>query len=612
MKQINTKLSPDRLRDMLLIFSLSLLAFLLGLHDKEFIKINSRFALFTSEMRQYGIYLFPTLYGKPYLDYLSPFIYLSYLSSGGGRWVNMLTITAPSALAASASLLMTYLIGLQLNRKTALYGVLACLMTYGFVQAARAPSLDMFVLFFTTTAFYLVYSADRTGKWRRLFLLPPVLIASFTIRGPLGIVIPAAVIFSYYLVNRRYLMSIITGGAAALTGVVCLGTTLYLYSYYGGHELLQQLLNNQIFHRMYSSRPFWFFLSKGIRSFALAFPTALLVIIFYWKKLWRKPQPGEPSHLQLMRALTAWLLIVLIGMSIPGNKHLRYILPIIPAAALLSATIFTNPDTIKLFAVIKKIFVKSGQVMPLLAAIALSVGIIIIKIMGIDIPQHNFIIALLLFSTIAVSLTVMQRYTSFTPGNIFYIEIIVIVILIIHITVIGPAEEYKEGASKFVQSVEQLRQGHEVYFFNLGPDGDELKYLVNLAPRKRFIPKFIFPQHEYRAQTATKSTISPMRTAHPRNSSRKRHIMNWLSSLLPEQQQAGFPPLTPKYIIYHDYKKMLTLPCGTIFITRDKYYDRSFPVALKPLFEVVARGKLGHRHCVAFRLRPVHIHPFRI
>lgn len=581
---------------------MGMIFFLAGLYSQEFIRINCRYAIFAMETKAYGIHLFPTLYGKPYLDYLSPFIFLTYLASFGGKYINMMTITLPSAVTASLTLVMIYKIGCQISRKFGLYAVLICLMTYTFVTNARGPSMDMFVTFFTSTSFFLVYTAERKRTWQLLLFVPLCFVASFSIRGPLGIVVPAAVVLSYYCVNRQWKMMAISAAVSAFIAILCMMSVLCLCSYSGGRELPELFLQNQIFSRISNGKPIWFFFVRGLNAYAIAFPLALFVIAFYAKKLIAKPLDQDSDELHLMRSLTAWLLIVLIGLSIPGNKHMRYILPIIPAAALLSTWVLINFDRIIIFDKIKKCLFLLCRLAPFALLLSVISGVIVIGVAGLKIPKFPFYISMVFFTVLCVAVWAIPKYIKAEYHDLGYVCIMVGVMMILHIMVIGPIEEYMEGSRKFIADVENIRKDKPVFFFNLGPDGDELKYLVNLPPERMFIPEFIFPQSEYIPKEKYESA-APINDQPNKLKGLKGKIIDKLLDILPYEKTKTFPPLHPAYICYPNYDNLFCSPRGSVFITSKRKFKRDIPDTLKVKIEIVAEGNLGHRPCIAFRMK---------
>ena len=581
-----------------LIFISGLTVFLGGLHAQEFIRINCRFALFVMEMKKYGLDIFPTLYNKPYTDYPSTLIYLMYLTSLGGKYVNMLTITLPTALAAVLTLIMTYLLGARVSKKLGIYSVLFCLLSYEFVSIARAPSLDMFVALATVVSFYLIYTADQDKGWKRLLLVPLCFVASFAIRGPIGIVIPAAVVFSYYLVNRKWTMTAIIAIVSAALIFLCMGTLLYLCIYSGGQELIEAFLQDQIFSRMSSGKPPWYFFTNAVGSYAVTYPLALLVIAFYAKKLIKKPSLADSKELHFMRILAAWMFIVLVGMSIPGTKHLRYIVPVIPAAALIASWIFLNFDNIKIFDMIKKLILQVCKFVPFAALAFIVIGTIVIKIIGLDI-ELPFFIPLFLFAMLSVVAWLMAKRFGKRQNDIVLVSILVATVTILRLMTIEPIEQYRESARKFVSDVEQIRQDNKIYFFDLGPDGYELKYQVNIGADKMFVSEFISPssENEQKVEPQAISQSMPVKLEDPH-----RKYIDKLLEIFPPKKGVDFPVINPRYVSYH-YEKMLSFPPGTIFIAQVKSFKRNLPDEFKSKFEIVVNGAMGHKDCIAFRLK---------
>jgi 4-amino-4-deoxy-L-arabinose transferase-like glycosyltransferase len=585
-----------------LIFISGLVIFLAGLHVQEFIRINCRFAIFVMEMKKYGVHVFPTLYDKAYTDYPSTLIYLMYLASLGGRVVNMLTITIPTALAAVLTLIMTYLLGARISKWLGAYSVLLCLLSYEFVSIARAPSLDMFVALATVTSFYLIYTADQDKGWKRLLLVPLCLIGSFAIRGPIGIVIPAAVVFSYYVINRKWTMSAVTAVISGVLIFLCMGTLLYLCVYSGGKELLELFLQDQIFSRMGSCKPPWYFFTNAVGSYAVTYPLALLVIAFYVKKLIKKPSKDDSKELHLLRSLVAWMFIVLIGMSIPGTKHLRYIVPIIPAMALVASWIFLNFDNLEWFKKLKKLVFLLCKIAPFGALAFIIVGTIVIKIIGLDI-KLPFFIPVMLFAVLSAAVWALAKDIKPEQRDFALLGIMVAVLTLLRLMTIEPIEQYLEGSRKFVAEVEKVRQDNKVYFFNFGPDGDELKYQVNLGPDKMFVSEYIMAHGKY-VQKAKPFARPAVKATPLKYTESQRKILDFLLKIFPPKKGVKFPKINPRFVLYQDYDKLLCLPEGTIFITREKRFKRNIPDELKPKFEIVVKGKMGHKECVAFRLKP--------
>ena len=182
-------------KDVLLVFLLGLTLFCTVDFTREFVQYKCRFGLFAREMMRYGVSSYPTVYGKPYPDYTAVQTILIWLVSRVFGKVTFFTSVFPTAMAAALTLCIIYLIGATHSRRLGVCAVLFELGTFIFFATARTPSLDHFVTTVTALCFYIVYSSDIYDARKRLPLLPLVLAAGFAFRGPIGLIVPASVVW---------------------------------------------------------------------------------------------------------------------------------------------------------------------------------------------------------------------------------------------------------------------------------------------------------------------------------------------------------------------------------------------------------------------------------
>lgn len=533
-----------------IIIPLGLVIFLAGLNASEFLKIDCRFGLFVPEINKYGIGVFPTLYGIPYTDYPVPHTLLMYITSLGGNYVNMFTVTLPSALAGVFALLITYMIGARISRWLGGYAVLLTLSAYEFLSLGRAPAPDMFIVAATVFSFYLVYTADEDKAWKRLLFVPLCLIAGFAIRGPIGLVIPTAVVMSYYTIARKWKTAIAAGIISAFLLAACAGIMYWLCYIQGGRELADTFIRNQVYDRMESHKPLWFYFTNAMGSYALAYPLAFIVFGFYFKKLFKKPDASDKT-LNLLRFLAGWMFIVLLGMSVPGTKHMRYIAPVIPAAGLTASWIFINFDKIKFFEILRKIILTICRIAPFIIILGLIGGAIVIKALELDfkLPLFIPILMMLVFGAAMFALTsgIDGKQRDFT-----IVAIAIATLAVVKVMTIDPIENYIDSSKKMTVAVEAMKGNRPLYFFMQGPDEDELKYMINVPPKKHFIPSFI-----------------------ARNETSKR--------------------FTCPNIVQITMQEIDKVPQNALIIVRESRFKKYVPDDLKERFEVIMSGTIGHR-----------------
>ncbi|WP_185047224.1 ArnT family glycosyltransferase [Pseudomonas frederiksbergensis] len=334
-RRVNT-VSPGIRRQSLGVGLLALLLFIAGVYQQAAIGFDSRFVLFAQEMLRHGPSVFPTTYGQPYADYSAlSTVFIWLLSLPFGR-VNSLSAWLPSAIAAAVIVTLMYRLLAAYSRRWALLSIALMLLTSTFVTETRAVSQDLMLAAVAFSVFYLGYATDHFAMPRRLPLIFALLLLGFGIRGPIGLVIPTAMLCSYYVLNRQWSRLFGFVLLAAMLLAVCVGVLLWLAETSGGPTFMQNVVRMQFMGRMDGSEgvsgSLYYFI-RSLGNYALAYPLALLVLAAVWLT---NPRQAGPA-LRLLQYCTAAGLIVMIGLSIPQAKKARYLLPMLPMAAIIAA-----------------------------------------------------------------------------------------------------------------------------------------------------------------------------------------------------------------------------------------------------------------------------------
>lgn len=323
------------------IFFASLILFTYGLSTQEIISFDSRFYLFAQEMWRHGASWFPTTYQQPYADYTAASTLLIYSFTKLFGTLNKCIAILPSALAASLTLVITYLIGALQSKRWGLFAAFFLIMTIGYLKSARAITLDFYPTLFTATCFYLLCSADYYQQPKRTYWIYPLILLGFIFRGPIGLVVPTGVVCAYLVFTKQwqklFMTAAIAGGILLLSSVL-----LVLLAYHvGGVAFMQDVLHMQVFGRMESSYlPLYFYFTDGLLAYTFSFPFACLVVLGVLRYGIVKRMQTLPQ-INFLLTIISWALIILIGMSIPGDKKIRYILPATPAFALIASYPFS-------------------------------------------------------------------------------------------------------------------------------------------------------------------------------------------------------------------------------------------------------------------------------
>lgn len=329
--------SSTRVRQHSLVLGLlALLLFCAGVHEQTAIGFDTRFVLFAQEMLRHGPGFFPTTYGQPYADYWSTSTFFIWLLSLPFGQVNALTAWLPSALASALIVALMYRLVAPYSRTWALISIALMLLSNTFIVETRAVSLDQMVAAVTFSMFYLGFAADHFQAPRRRVLILALLVLGFAIRGPIGLVVPTGVLCSYYLLSGQWRRMLVFGGLAAVLLAVGIGLLLWLADVSGGPVFVQDVIRMQFMGRMDGSEgasDVLYYFTSSIGDYALAYPLALLVLA----AVVLAGRQSKGPALRLLILCTAAGLIVMIGLSIPMAKKARYLLPMLPMAAIIAA-----------------------------------------------------------------------------------------------------------------------------------------------------------------------------------------------------------------------------------------------------------------------------------
>ena len=482
-------------RDSLLIFFSGIVVFTAGL-NREFISSETRFALFAQEMLRNGPSFFPTIYGASYPDYPATSTFIIYLISLPFGKVTPFTATLPTAIVSALVLVITYQIGATQSRKWGWSAVLFALSTYLFFSESRSISLDQYNCLATALCFYLAYSATIYGREKRLWFIPLILVASFSFRGLVGLIIPAVVVCTYYVCRREFkkflLMGILT------LGLLCVCSAAMLVAAYlqGGETFVRRVVDAQAAGRIVEGPRFagsqsrvshFYYWYGGLSGCAISYPLAVLVIIAGSRYILRR----KDRNYEFIGYMVGWVLIVLIGMSVPSAKKIRYILPIVPALSLVAAYLLIDSSPKGILFMTRKTILAVCSFLPLLVSIA-AVGILSFgKYFGLAVDVNFLIVLALLIALSIIARTLSKRLKGYPNQDMVSAVVGVTAFIIVSIGVVQPINATLECTRPFVEKVKLLQeeQPGDIIFYQIGPDTEDIKFMVNYD--KPIMPIFI-------------------------------------------------------------------------------------------------------------------------
>lgn len=299
---------------------------------------EARYAEIAREMAVTGDWITPRLngfkyFGKPPLQLWATA--LAFTLSGVDEWAARFWTALTGLLGiAAAAFVATRLRGGAAGLCAA--AMLASSLLY--VAMGHIGTLDMGLTLFVSLAVFAFALAQRDGvdpRTRRVWMLAAWASAALAVlsKGPIGIVLPAATVGAYVLIQRDWgllrRLHLLPGGAIFLAisapwfVAVASANAEYL-RFFIVNEHLQRFLTKA--HARY--QPFWYFgpiLLFGLAPWTL---TAIASIAMAWNE-------GSAQRFRPLRFLLVWSAVVFVFFSVSRSKLPSYIVPVLPALAVI-------------------------------------------------------------------------------------------------------------------------------------------------------------------------------------------------------------------------------------------------------------------------------------
>lgn len=298
---------------------------------------EGRYATIAHEMATTGDWVIPRLNGLIYLE-KPPLQYwataTAFRTFGEHDWVARLW----PALTGFLGILFAALAGCRLfGRQAGIFAALALATSFFYFVIGHLNTLDMGLSFFLQLAlssFLIAHREDSPSSTSRNWMLLAWAAAAFAVlsKGLIALVIPGATLMLYLLFTRDFtsLRRLHTLPGILLFAVLAVPwhvlaqlRTPEFANFYFLHEHFQRFLTTT--HSRV--QPWWYYLPLLL---AAAMPWSLIAlhaVADSWK------QPGQTGR--VLRFLTIWCGFTLLFFSASGSKLPSYILPILPALALI-------------------------------------------------------------------------------------------------------------------------------------------------------------------------------------------------------------------------------------------------------------------------------------
>ena len=256
------------------------------------------------------------------------------------------------ALCGLLTIAAVWCIGREIDREEprgfGFWSVVVTASCLGLIVFSRAASFDVVVTMTTTwsLAFFLLHELP-TSRNKRILLAGFYVFVGLSLlaKGLVGIVIPFGVVGAYYLLRRAWpsrsvLLSLVWGVPLALAvSAIWYGPVIARH----GWSFIDEFFVQHHFARYVSNKyqhpqPIYFYPAIILM---LALPWTPYVILALAKARSWEWRGGDSVSIVRVFSL-AWLLLPIVFFSFSGSKLPGYVLPAIPAAALLATDRLTR------------------------------------------------------------------------------------------------------------------------------------------------------------------------------------------------------------------------------------------------------------------------------
>jgi 4-amino-4-deoxy-L-arabinose transferase-like glycosyltransferase len=432
------------------------------------------FAEGAREMLVDGHWAVPHVNGKLNNHKQALFFWLIALASMPVGVVTPWTARLPSVLAALGTVLLTIRIGRHYyGQRTAAMAAVILSTTYLFWDKARSAQIDATLCFFiwvALAAFAKWYTGELDGRWAGPLFWAATAFAVLA-KGPVGLLIVIGIVVVFLASDRRRLRRLrefapISGPMvfALIVGTWMIIATVGSHGEYSVWGALKEHVIDRSVHGMAHRQPPWYY-AKMLP--VLLFPwsaLAIAAVILAWRKR------GQSIDRFLLVAAT----VVIVIFSISTEKRGLYVLPAMPAFALLVARLLATVQG----------WIESGQEstgMRRWVAVAQGATGALLAVVGIatpfaagrfdEVPRHVAIllgVALALTGAVVLVMSVRRAARSALP-----LAAGMAVSYLLAVSLLYPALEPRKSARPFALKLKEVTaasraKGHEIVAYGMG------------------------------------------------------------------------------------------------------------------------------------------------
>ncbi len=202
-------------------------------------------------------------------------------------------------------------------------------------------------------AFFCGYTQPRQPLHQARWYLAVYTLLGLAVlaKGPVGLVIPSLIIGAFLLYTGNFstgLRELRVWKGAAIIGIITLPWYVAV-TWLNGQDFIEDFFGYHNFERFTSvvnhhAAPWYFYFGVvlvGFIPWSIYLPVAIAQTRFWQRQRWQ----NQPRHQQLGLFALVWFAVIFLFFTVAVTKLPSYVIPLIPAAAILVALLWSNEMT---------------------------------------------------------------------------------------------------------------------------------------------------------------------------------------------------------------------------------------------------------------------------
>jgi len=403
--------------DFLLLVGFSAFLFFYGLGSFGLIGADEpRYAQVAREMLERHDWVTPTLGGRPWLE-KPPLYYWQAMLSYSVLGVSDVAARVPSAVDATLLVIIVYLFFRKFRRGVEVDAALITASCAGVIGYARAASMDMPLTAAFAVGMMAWWAWHKSGNKIYLAAFYACMALGMLAKGPVAPFLAAAGTVLFAAAMREWRLIVKTLWIPGIVLFCAIGFPWYAAVQAANPQFFREFILEHNLARFSTNlyhhpEPFWYYVP--VTALALVPWIVFVVAAFigpvrvWWSE--RKTEQSNPDfELQFSIFAGCWLIVPVVFFSLSRSKLPGYILPAVPAGAVLLADYLRRKvegeEPISKWTVILHAFVASTPIVP-----AVLIGFLVSKHRLPAGRPMLFAVGVAFVVCVAIALTLMSHF----------------------------------------------------------------------------------------------------------------------------------------------------------------------------------------------------------